>query len=150
MIETIVSYFQRSKLTLLFILVSMMLGVVALVVTPKEEDPQISVNFVNIYIPFAGATAAEVEQIVSIPAEQELSKIVGIKHVYSVSQPGRAVITVRFKIGQRDEDAISRVYNAIYQNDDWLPQGMGVGKPLIKPKNIDDVPIVTLTLWTED
>ena len=142
--------FLRSKVTLLLALLGLLLGAFAIVVTPREEDPQINVTFANIFIPYPGATAEEVENLVSTPAEQVLSEIVGIEHVYSDSRPGMAVLTVRYRVGEDREDAIVKLYNKVFSNSDWLPQGLGVGKPLIKPKGIDDVPIVTLTLWTED
>ena len=83
-------------------------------------------------------------------AEQVLSEIEGVKHIYSVSRPGMSVLTIQFKVGEERTSAIVRLYNAIYSNRDWLPQNLGVGQPLIKPQGIDDVPIVTGTLWTDD
>ncbi|MCC9003280.1 MAG: efflux RND transporter permease subunit, partial [Candidatus Competibacter sp.] len=119
-------------------------------ITPREEEPQINVTFANVFIPFPGATALEVERLVSSPAEQMLAEIEGVEHVYSVSRPGMAVLTVQFLVGQPRTDAIVRLYNKLYSNADWLPSNLGVGQPILKPKGIDDVPIVSLTLWTED
>ncbi|MFN2349449.1 MAG: efflux RND transporter permease subunit [Thioalkalivibrio sp.] len=119
-------------------------------VTPREEEPQINVTFANVFIPFPGATAREVASLVSSPAEQVLSEVEGLEHVYSVSQPGMSVLTVQFKVGEDRTEAIVRLYNQIFSNQDWLPQGLGVGQPIIKPMGIDDVPIVAVTLWTED
>ncbi|HHJ80157.1 MAG TPA: efflux RND transporter permease subunit, partial [Candidatus Tenderia electrophaga] len=117
---------------------------------PREEEPQINVTFANVFISFPGASAKEVEELVSMPAEQILSEIEGLKHVYSVSKPGLAILTVEFKVGEDRTQAIVRLYNAVYSKQDWLPPGLGVAQPLIKPKGIDDVPIVGLTLWTDD
>jgi multidrug efflux pump subunit AcrB len=142
--------FLHSEITPLLALVGLLMGVFAVLVTPREEEPQINVTFANVFVPFPGATAAEVEQLVSTPAEQVLAEIEGVKHVYSVSRPGLAVLTVQFEVGEPRTDAIVRLYNKIYSNQDWLPPNLGVGQPLIKPKGIDDVPIVTLTLWTAD
>jgi len=147
---TIAKKFLHSEITPLLALVGFLLGVFAVMVTPREEEPQINVTFANIFIPYPGATAIEVESIVSTPAEQVLSEINGIEHVYSVSRPGMSILTVQFEVGEDRTQAIVRLYNKIYSNQDWLPQGLGVGQPLIKPKGIDDVPIVSLTLWTED
>ena len=147
---SIAKKFLHSEITPLLALVGFLLGVFAVMVTPREEEPQINVTFANVFIPFSGATAVEVENIVSTPAEQVLSEIEGIEHVYSVSRPGMSVLTVQFKVGEDRTQAIVRLYNQIYSNQDWLPQNVGVGQPIIKPKGIDDVPIVTLTLWTED
>ncbi len=142
--------FLTSEITPLLALVGLLLGLFAILVTPREEEPQINVTFANVFIPFPGASAKEVEELVSTPAEQILSEIEGLKHVYSVSRPGMAVLTVQFKVGEDRTQAIVRLYNAIYSKSDWLPQGLGVGQPIIKPKGIDDVPIVGLTLWTDD
>ena len=142
--------FLQSEMTPLLALIGLLLGVFAVLITPREEEPQINVTFANVFIPFAGATAAEVEQVVSTPAEQVLSEIAGIEHIYSVSKPGLAILTVQFEVGEDREQAILRLYNQVYSNADWLPQNMGVGQPIIKPRGIDDVPIVSLTLWSED
>ena len=142
--------FLTSQITPLLALAGLLLGLFAVLVTPREEEPQINVTFANVFIPFPGASAKEVEDLVATPAEQILSEIEGLKHVYSVARPGMAVLTVQFKVGQDRTQSIVRLYNAIYSKQDWLPPGLGVGQPIIKPKGIDDVPIVTLTLWTED
>ncbi len=83
-------------------------------------------------------------------SEQVLSEIKGVKHIYSQSRPGLATLTVEFEVGQHRTDAIVRLYNALYSNQDWLPAGVGVGQPMVKPKGIDDVPIVAVTLWNDD
>ncbi|MET0064202.1 MAG: efflux RND transporter permease subunit [Candidatus Thiodiazotropha endolucinida] len=142
--------FLITEITPLLALVGLLLGVFAILVTPREEEPQINVTFANVFIPFPGATATEIENLVATPAEQVLSEIDGIKHVYSTSRPGMAVLTVQFLVGEDREDAIVRLFSKVYANQDWLPQGLGVGQPIIKPKGIDDVPIVTATLWSED
>ncbi len=147
---TIAKKFLLTEITPLIAIVAMLLGFFAVMVTPREEDPQINVTFANIFIPFPGASARDVENLVSTPAEQVLSEISGIKHIYSTSMPGMSLITVQYKVGLNRTEALVRLYNKIASNQDWLPQKLGVGYPLIKPKGIDDVPIVTLTLWTED
>jgi len=144
----IAKFFLVSEITPLIALVGFLLGVFAIMVTPREEEPQINVTFANVFIPFYGASATEVEHLVSSPAEQILSELEGVKHIYSVSKPGMSVLTIQFKVGEDRTQAIVRLYNAIYSNQDWLPKNMGVGQPLIKPKGIDDVPIVSLTLWS--
>jgi len=141
--------FLLSEITPLLALVGLLLGVFAVIVTPREEEPQINVTFANIFIPFPGASATEVEHLVSTPAEQVLSEIEGIKHVYSVSRPGMSVLTLQYKVGEDRTSAIVRLYNAMYSKQDWLPRNSGIGQPVIKPKGIDDVPIVSLTLWSE-
>ncbi|HED36269.1 MAG TPA: efflux RND transporter permease subunit [Gammaproteobacteria bacterium] len=143
-------YFLQTEITPLLAILGFLLGVFAVFVTPREEEPQINVTFANVFIAFPGASASDVEQLVSIPAEQILSEISGIKHIYSVSRPGMSILTVQFKVGEDRTQAIVRLYNAVYSNQDWLPTGLGVAQPVIKPKGIDDVPIVTLTLWTQN
>ncbi|HET9645043.1 MAG TPA: efflux RND transporter permease subunit, partial [Burkholderiaceae bacterium] len=145
----IAAYFQSAQITPLLALVALLLGVFAVLVTPREEEPQINVTMANVLIPFPGASASDVEQMVATPAEQVLSQIAGIEHVMSLSRPGLAVITVQFKVGVPRTEALVRLYDTVHANADWLPEGLGVGEPLIKPKGIDDVPILTLTLFTK-
>ncbi len=142
--------FQNSEITPLLAIVGLLLGLFAIIVTPREEEPQINVTFANVFIPFPGATASEVEHLVSGPAEQALSEITGIKHVYSSSSPGMSVLTVQYEVGEDRTKALVRLYNKVASKQDWLPPSLGVLTPLIKPKGIDDVPIVTATLWTDD
>jgi multidrug efflux pump subunit AcrB len=142
--------FQSTQITPLLALLGMLLGVFAVLITPREEEPQINVTFANVFIPFPGAAAQEVESLVSTPAEQALSEIEGIKHVYSSSLPGMSVLTVQFKVGEDRTDAIVRLYSKIFSKQDWLPPNAGVGQPIVKPKGIDDVPIVSATLWSKD
>lgn len=146
----IAARFQDTEITPLLALVGLLLGVFAVLVTPREEEPQINVTFADVFVPFPGASASEVEHLVAGPAEQVLSEIKGIKHVYSVSRPGMAVLTVQYKVGEDRTDAVVRLFSKVYSNQDWLPANLGVGQPLIKPKGIDDVPIITATLWSRD
>ncbi|MBX3710693.1 MAG: efflux RND transporter permease subunit [Lysobacter sp.] len=142
--------FQANPLTPVLALMGLILGLVAVLVTPREEEPQIDVTMANVFVPFPGASARDVEQLVSYPLEQKLSEIEGVKHVYSISRPGMAVLTVEYTVGVERQPAIVRLYNQVYSNADWMPQGVGVGQPLIKPKGIDDVPVMALTLWSDD
>src|SRR5512145_1980683 len=143
-------FFQDSQLTPLIALTALLLGLFAVAVTPREEEPQINVTMANVIVPFPGASAQQVESLVTTPMEKVLAEISGVKHIFSVSRPGAAVITVQFEVGQERTDAIVRLWNAIYSNQDWRPAGLGVLQPLVKPKGIDDVPILALTLWTRD
>jgi len=146
----IAKHFLNSEITPLLALTGLLLGLFAVLITAREEEPQINVTFANVFIPFPGASAKEVESLVTTPAEQIVSEIEGVKHVYSASSPGMAVLTVRFVVGEPRTDAIVRLYNAFYSNQDALPRNLGVGQPLIKPKGIDDVPVVTGTLWSKN
>ena len=138
--------FQSAQITPLLALVALLLGIFAVGVTPREEEPQINVTMANVIAPFPGASVRDVEQMVAIPGEQVLSKIAGVEHVYSVSRPGVAILTVQFKVGVPRTEALVKLHDTIRENADWLPRSLGVLEPLIKPKGIDDVPIVTLTL----
>jgi multidrug efflux pump subunit AcrB len=142
----IASAFQSAQITPLLALVAFLLGVFAVMVTPREEEPQINVTMANVIAPFPGASVRDVEQMVAIPAEQVLSKIAGVEHVYSVSRPGVAIMTVQFKVGVPRTEALVKLHDTIRENADWLPRNLGLPEPLIKPKGIDDVPIVSLTL----
>ena len=146
----IANYFQASQITPLLALLAFLLGVFAVVVTPREEEPQINVTMANVMISFPGASAKDVEQMVSGPAEQVLSQIQGIEHVMSVSRPGMSLVTVQFKVGVPRIEALVRLYDTVHANADWLPAGLGVLPPIIKPKGIDDVPIVSLTLHSKN
>jgi multidrug efflux pump subunit AcrB len=146
----IAGFFQDSRLTPLLALVALLLGVFAILVTPREEEPQIDVTMANVLVPFPGASARDVEALVATPAEQVLSQISGVEHVFSVSRPGMAVLTVQFEVGVPRTEAIVRLHDTIAANRDWVTPELGVGEPIVKPKGIDDVPIVTLTLWTAD
>jgi multidrug efflux pump subunit AcrB len=143
-------FFLENQLTPLLALTALLMGVFAVLVTPREEEPQIDVTFANIMIPFPGASSEQVENLVATPMEKVLGEISGVKHIYSVSRPGLAVLTVQYEVGIHRNDAVVRLYNAVYSNQDWPPAGVGILQPLIKPKGIDDVPIVTLTLWSRD
>jgi multidrug efflux pump subunit AcrB len=142
--------FLDSELTPLLGLTALLLGLFAVAVTPREEEPQINVTMANVIVPFPGADAGRVETLVATPMEKVLAEISGVKHIYSVSRPGMAVVTVQFEVGEQRTDAIVRLYNAIYSNQDWRPPGVGILQPLVKPKGIDDVPVLSLTLWTAD
>ena len=142
--------FLDQRLTPLLALAALLLGLFAVLVTPREEEPQIDVTFANILVPFPGASSEQVENLVATPMEKVLGEISGVEHITSVSKPGMAVLSVQFKVGQPRTEAIVRLYNAVYSNQDWRPASAGILQPLIKPKGIDDVPIVSLTLSTTD
>ena len=142
--------FQDNALTPLLAILGLLLGFFAIIVTPKEEEPQIDVTFANVFIAFPGASSQEVESLISTPAEQVLSEIKGVDDIYSISQAGLAIITVVFEVGLPREEAILNLYNQVYSHNDWLPSHLGASQPLIKPQGIDDVPIMSLTLYSKD
>ncbi|PSF13343.1 multidrug transporter AcrB [Marinobacter fuscus] len=142
--------FQNNHLTPLLAILAILLGVLSVVVTPKEEEPQIDVTMADIMVAMPGASARQVESVIATPAEQVMSEIKGVEHVYSVSRQGQAVITVEFEVGITRQEALVRLYNQVYSNQDWLPADLGASQPLIKPRGIDDVPVMSLTLFDPD
>lgn len=145
----VAGYFQDARITPLLALMAFLLGAFAVMVTPREEEPQIDVTMASVIIPFPGAAIVDVEQMVAIPAEQVLAQMQGVEHVMSVSRYGVAVITVQFKVGVPRNEALVRLHDTLRSNADWLPANLGVLEPIIKPKGIDDVPIVAFTLYSE-
>ncbi|HEY4933085.1 MAG TPA: efflux RND transporter permease subunit [Terriglobales bacterium] len=141
----IAGQFINSKLTPLFILFSLLLGGFAILRTPREEEPQIVVPMLDVFVAMPGASAAEVEQRASIPMERLLREVPGVEYVYSISRPGMSMLVVRFLVGTKEEDAIIKAYNKLYSNFDRIPAG--VSQPIIKVRSIDDVPIFAVTLW---
>lgn len=139
--------FLNSKLTPLFIVASLALGIFAVAIIPREEDPQILVPMLDIATAMPGASAAEVEERVTLPIETLVHQISGVEYVYSTSSPGQSLVIVRFLVGTPQEDALIKVYSKLYSNFDRIPPG--VTQPIIKARSIDDVPILSLTLWGE-
>ncbi len=146
----IAAAFQNSRMTPLLALVALLMGIFATLVTPREEEPQIDVTMADVLVAFPGASAKDVENLVARPGEQVLSRLHGVEHVYSMSRPGMAVITVQFEVGVKYNDAVLRLHDTVMAHRDWLPPNLGVQEPVIKPRGIDDVPIVSLTFWSKD
>ncbi|NOT18463.1 MAG: AcrB/AcrD/AcrF family protein [Sulfuriferula sp.] len=136
--------FINSPLTPLLLIASFVIGMLGMLITPREEDPQISVPMADIFVAYPGASAEQVKNLVAEPLERLMSEMSGVKHVYSVSQDGRAMVTVRFDVGQQMEPSLVKLYDKLSSHQDAIPKG--VSQPLVKPKSIDDVPVVTLTL----
>ncbi len=140
--------FIHSPLSFLFYLTMLFLGAVGLFFTPRQEDPQISVPMVDIFISYPGAAAQQVSRLAIEPLQRILSEIPAIEHVYSAAERGRGLVTVQFEVGELLEHSIFKVHDKLQSNLDKMPPG--VMPPLVKPKGIDDVPVVTLTLWSEE
>ncbi len=139
--------FQASALTPLLAAVALLLGLFATVITPREEEPQIDVTLASVLIPWPGASAAEVQNQVALPAERVLSQIAGLEHTHSVSRPGVALLTLQFQVGVPRSEALVRLHEVLNANQHWLPQGLGVGTPVVRPKGVADVPVLAITLW---
>jgi multidrug efflux pump subunit AcrB len=136
--------FINSKLTPLVILASLALGGLAVVGLPREEEPQIIVPMVDVFVGMPGATPADVEERVTRPLERLLWEVPGVEYVYSTSSPGQAMVVVRFKVGEAEEPAFVRLNQKLAANMDRIPPG--ATPPLVKPRSIDDVPILAVTL----
>ena len=141
------SLFVGSKLTPLIILASLLLGLFAVLLTPREEEPQIVVPMADVWLPFPGASAKMVEEQLTKPIERKLSEIKTVEYLYSISRPGGALLIVRFYVGEPMEQSLVDLYDKLMSNQDLLPPG---AEPfLVKPRDVNDVPIVTLTLSSE-
>lgn len=145
--NAIVSIFLNSNLSVILILLAVVLGGAALFVTPREEDPQIVVPLADVYVNFPGHSAQEVEQLVSTPLERILYQIDGVEYVYSMSRENQAIITVRFYVGEDRERSLVKLFKKMNEHQDIIPPG--VTGWVMKPVEIDDVPIVTLTLTSK-
>src|SRR5574343_626672 len=146
----IAAAFQASRMTPLLALVALLMGIFATLVTPREEEPQIDVTMADVLVAFPGASAKDVENLVARPGEQVLSRMHGVEHVYSMSRPGMAVITVQFEVGVKYNDAVLRLHDTVMSHRDWLAPNLGVMEPVIKPRGIDEVPLLGLPFWTAD
>ncbi len=136
--------FIASKLTPLIVGASILLGLAAVVMLPREEEPQIVVPMIDVFVAMPGASAKEVEERVTKPMEKLLWEVPGVEYIYSTSSPGQAMAIVRFYVGQNEEDAIVRLNQKMLANFELIPPG--ASQPLVKPRSIDDVPILALTL----
>jgi multidrug efflux pump subunit AcrB len=144
----LVNRFMRGDVTLILVLVSLTVGLAALLVTPREEEPQIVVPMADVIIHAPGLSAEEVERQITERLEKLLFQIDGVQYVYSMSQPGQSVVTVRFYVGEDREDALTKLFSKINSEVDQIPQS--ISSWVVKPIEIDDVPIVTVSLWSED
>ncbi|MEW5820146.1 MAG: efflux RND transporter permease subunit [Cyanobacteriota bacterium] len=147
-VKSLAKSFVDSKLTPVLIVVSLLLGVMAILILPREEEPQIVVPMADVLVEMPGASPAEVNERVIRHMEKLIQEVPGVEYIYSTAMPGKALMVVRFYVGDNLEDSLVKLYNKLYSNFDKIPPG--VSKPLIKPRSIDDVPILTLTLWSDE
>ena len=148
LLDRIVRFSLNGGVPLFLFILAMLAGVVALKYTPREEEPQIVVPMVDVLVSAPGLSSVQVERQVTIPVEKLLTQIPGVEHVYSSSLKGRAAVTLRFYVGEDREEAILNTYNKLYSNQDLVP-GV-IDEWLVRPVEVDDVPIVLLALWSED
>lgn len=144
---TIAKAFVRSNITPLLVIASLLMGIFAAVMLPREEEPQISVPMFDIIVPFPGAPAKEVEDRLASVGQRKLMEIPGVEYVYTTAETNFAMFIVRFKVGLNAEEAMTRLYTKVSSNADFLPAG--AGQPIVKQRSIDDVPVLALTFHGE-
>ena len=138
----------KGPLPLLLLLGALLVGAVSLVITPREEDPQIIVPLADVLVSAPGLGARQVERQIATPREKLLHQIDGVEYVYSMSRAEQCVVTVRFFVGENREDSLIKIYNKIFSNTDRIPKA--VESWVVKPIEIDDVPIIVAVLWSEN
>ncbi len=147
-IDNLVRSTLNGSVPLLLLVISVIAGMLALVFTPREEEPQIVVPMVDVLVQAPGLSARQVERQVTTPLEKLLAQIPGVEHVYSSSKMGQSAVTLRFKVGEDREASILNTYNKLYSNQDSVP-GV-VANWIVKPVEVDDVPIMILSLWSRE
>jgi multidrug efflux pump subunit AcrB len=140
--------FITSPVTPMILIVALLVGLLGLFFTPRQEDPQISVPMIDVFVQYPGSSTEQVSSLVTEPLERLMQEIPGVKHTYTATERGRALVTVRFKVGEDMGQSIVKVRDKVMSNMDKIPPN--VLQPLIKPVSVDDVPVVTLTLWSKD
>ncbi|MEJ2530785.1 MAG: efflux RND transporter permease subunit [Halioglobus sp.] len=146
--ERLVRYALGGGLPKLIFVIGLAAGVVALIYTPREEEPQIVVPMIDVLVEAPGLSARQVERQVTIPLEKLLAQIPGVEHVYSSTGTGQSSVTLAFHVGEDREDSIFNTYNKLYSNQDRIPPV--VSRWMLRPVEVDDVPIVMLALWSRD
>ena len=147
MAGNIARVFIASPLSPLLLGATLFVGMLGLFFTPRQEDPQISVPMIDIFFSYPGASSQQVADLAMSPLERIMSEIPGVKHVYSMARREMGLVTVRFEVGEPPGPSIVKVHDKLQSNFDLMPPG--VSMPLVKPKVVDDVPVVTLTLWSD-
>jgi multidrug efflux pump subunit AcrB len=146
LLARVTGFFLEARLVPALILLTLLLGAFAVLSTPSEEEPQIIVPMIDVQVHMPGASPKEVESRVVSPMERLLWEIPGVEYVYSTAMDGQAQTIVRFKVGEDPEKSLIKTYDKLYQHLDWIPPGCST--PILKPKSIDDVPVLVLTFWT--
>ncbi|MBL0731544.1 MAG: efflux RND transporter permease subunit [Desulfosarcina sp.] len=144
---SIAEYFIISKLTILFAIASILLGVIAILLTPREENPQILVPCAEVFVSIPGASSQEVEELILYPLEAAISELTGIDHIYGNAMNSACLIVIEFEVGQDKEESLTKLYDKVMRIQDKLPPN--AGPPIVKSVDVDDVPIVTITLASE-
>ena len=146
-VSRLLGRFMDGPLPAMLMALAMAVGVAALLITPREEEPQIVVPLADVLVSAPGLSAGQVERQVATPLEKLLSQIDGVEYVYSRSQAGYSVVTVRFFVGEDREDSLVKIYNKVFSNSDSIPAA--IDSWVVKPVEVDDVPIVVAALWSD-
>ncbi len=145
---TIAKTFINSPVTPMLLVATLLIGISGLIFTPRQEDPQISVPMIDVFVSYPGTSASQVESLVTDPLERLMDEIPGVRHTFSATQRGNAIVTVQFYVGEDLGESIVKVTDKINSNMDMMPPD--VMHPLVKPVAIDDVPTIAVTLWSQD
>ena len=148
MAGSIAKAFINSPVTPMLLVATLLIGIMGLIFTPRQEDPQISVPMIDIFVSYPGTSVQQVETLVTDPLERLIDEIPGVRHVFSATQRGQAIITVQFYVGEDLGQSIVKVNDKIRSNMDLMPPN--VMRPLIKPVAIDDVPAISISLWSKE
>ncbi len=147
LLTRLVEAFLRGDVAILLTVVSLLLGGAALYLTPREEEPQIVVPMADIFVSAPGLSAAEIESQITRRLEKLIYQIDGVEYVYSMTKPGQCIVTVRYYVGEDREDSLVKLYNKVHSNVDNIPPAVAAW--VVKPVEVDDVPIVNVTLWSD-
>ena len=145
---TIAKTFINSPVTPMLLIATLLIGVMGLIFTPRQEDPQISVPMIDIFVAYPGTSSTQVASLVTDPLERLMDEIPGVRHTYSATMRGQTIITVQFYVGENLGESIVKVTDKINSNMDMMPPD--VLPPLVKPVAIDDVPTIAVTLWSKE
>ena len=140
--------FINTPVTPMLLVATLLIGLMGLYFTPRQEDPQLSVPMIDIYLSYPGTSSEQVESLVTEPFERLMSEITGVRHVYSATERGKAIVTVQFTVGEDLGESVVKVHDKYQSNMDKMPPDVQL--PLIKPVAIDDVPTVAITLWSKE
>ena len=140
--------FINSPVTPMLLIATLLIGIMGLIFTPRQEDPQISVPMIDIFVAYPGTSATQVASLVTEPLERLMDEIPGVRHVFSATKRGQSIITVQFYVGENLGESIVKVNDKINSNLNLMPPD--VLRPLVKPVAIDDVPTVAVTLWSKE
>ncbi len=144
----IANFFINSKLTILLMVALMIIGSYSSLLIPREEEPQINVPMADVMVGYPGASPSEVESRVIKPLEKVIGNIKGVEHIHSMAMNGQAMMVVQFYVGENSEDSYVKLYDELMKHQNMFPQG--VMQPMVKTRSIDDVPMLGLTLWSEN